>query len=605
MPDFRIGADRPTPTERAAVAAVVGGRTATVLDGERLARGGLHAVHELRHLLLPALHALQAAAGWISPGAVNHLAATLGVAPAEIHGVATFYDLFATTPPADDGPVVRVCVDPACLVAGGAELARRLEAEGRRVVTGPCLGRCEQAPARWVQIRRAPADGGAAGRVPTDPDDPTDRGRAPVPQAGSPDLRLLGRLAGRDPIDPTSLADHEARGGWRALRHAVERGPDAVVDDLIAAGLTGRGGAGFPTGRKWRAVREARAPRRHLVVNVDESEPGTFKDRVLVTHDPHQLVEAALLAAWVTGAERGWFYVRGEYPLTAERLADALDACRSAGWLGGDVGGLGFAFDAEVRQGAGAYVCGEETALIASLEGFRGEPRVKPPYPTERGLFGEPTVVNNPETLVAALDIVREGAGNVAGGGSARNGRPAPATKLFSVAGRVADPGVVEVPVGTTLGELLEITGGATGEPGPILLGGAAGSFVGPDELDLPLTPAAAAAAGATLGSGAVTVFSADDDMAAVVERIAAFFRHESCGRCVPCRIGTVRQHEALLDLAGGGSPGAGSPGGSSAGPHAGSLADLDAVMSDASICGLGQTAASAVRSALARGLLD
>lgn len=589
MGDFRIGPDRPSPDEEAAVAAAVAGVRADRAFGERLVRGGLHAAHEQRHRLLPALHALQASVGWISPGAVNHLAETLGVAPAEIHGVATFYDLFSTSPPPDDAPLVRVCVDPACRVAGGVDEARRLEASGARVVTGPCLGRCEQAPATWTQIRRPAAPGDpTAGRVPLGDDDPTDRGRPPVPQVGSPDLRLLRRVGH---VDPDSLADHERHGGWQALRRAVGLGPDAVCDELEAARLAGRGGAGFPTGRKWRAVRAAPArSRRHLVVNIDESEPGTFKDRVLVTHDPYQLVEAALLAAWATGAEQGWFYVRGEYPLTAERLAAALDSCRDAGWLGDDVGGLGFAFDAEVRQGAGAYICGEETALFASLEGFRGEPRVKPPYPTTHGLFGEPTVVNNPETLVAALDIVRQGADRTIAVGTPES----PGTKLFSVAGRVAEPGVFEVPFGTTLGDLIELAGGTTGEPGPVLLGGAAGSFVGPDEFDLPLAPDAVRAAGATLGSGAVTVFGADDDMADVVTRISAFFRHESCGQCVPCRVGTVRQHEAVVRLV----EGRARPGDDEI------LADVDAVMTDASICGLGQTAAAAVRSALARGLV-
>ena len=257
--------------------------------------------------------------------------------------------------------------------------------------------------------------------------------------------------------------------------------------------------------------------------------------------------------------------------------------------------GLGVDFDLELRRGAGAYICGEETALFNSLEGFRGEPRSKPPYPTEAGLFGKPTAVNNVETLINLLPIVLGGGRAYAAVGTEQSTGP----KLFCLSGAVAAPGVYEVEFGATMRELLELAGGTTGgEPRAILLGGAAGSFVGPEHLDLPLTFEDTRAAGTTLGSGVVMPFPPGTDFLDITRRIAQFFRDESCGQCVPCRVGTVRQEEALVRLCGGGGGGGG-------GAERGLLADLAQVMGDASICGLGHTAASALQSALRLGLLD
>jgi NADH-quinone oxidoreductase subunit F len=273
------------------------------------------------------------------------------------------------------------------------------------------------------------------------------------PQAGQPGLRLLGRIG---LIDPENLDDYRAHGGYAALRRAFELGPDGVIREVLDSKLMGRGGAAFPTGRKWDAV--ARQPRRphYLICNADESEPGTFKDRVILEGDPFSVIESMTVAAYATGCEHGYIYLRGEYPLAQRRLERALEQARERQLLGDNILGRGLRFDIELRKGAGAYICGEETAIFGSIEGYRGEPRNKPPFPVERGLFGLPTVVNNVETLVNALPIVLEGGVAYASIGTERSTGP----KLFCVSGQVEQPGTYEVPFGTTLRELLELAGG-------------------------------------------------------------------------------------------------------------------------------------------------
>ena len=369
---------------------------------------------------------------------------------------------------------------------------------------------------------------------------------------------------------------------------ALALGPSGVIEEVVASRLVGRGGAAFPTGRKWDAVARAEARPHYLVCNADESEPGTFKDRLLMEEDPFALVEGMTIAAYATGCERGVLYLRGEYPLAAERMAGAIAAARAAGLLGRDVRGAGFAFDIEIRRGAGAYICGEETALFNSIEGRRGEPRNKPPFPVEVGLFGRPTVVNNVETLVNVPPLLREG--GAAYGGIGTGGSAGP--KLFCVSGEVARPGLYEAPFGITLRELLDRAGAAP--PRAVLLGGAAGVFLGPADLDVPLTFEGTRAIGATLGSGVVMVFGEGVDLLDIVRRIAEFFRDESCGQCVPCRVGTVRQEEWLARLRAARSRAADAD-------ELALLRDLGQVMRDASICGLGQTASSAVESAIFR----
>jgi NADH-quinone oxidoreductase subunit F len=417
--------------------------------------------------------------------------------------------------------------------------------------------------------------------------------RRSIPQAGEPGLRLLARAG---VTDPRSLDDYLATGGYRGLRRALEIGPAAVIEEITASRLVGRGGAAFPTGRKWAAVAAQPALPHYTVCNADESEPGTFKDRVLMEEDPYAIVEAMTIEGYATGSARGLLYLRAEYPLSAARMTHALANARAAGYLGDDILGSGFTFDIEIRRGAGAYICGEETALFESIEGRRGEPRNKPPFPVEVGLFGKPTAVNNIETLVNVPAIVADGGAAFAAIGT----EGSTGTKLFCLSGAVGRPGVYELPFGATLGELLALAGGVVDGRSlqAVLLGGAAGVFVGPDALDLPLTFEGTRAAGATLGSGVVMVFDETADLVGALVRIAAFFRDESCGQCVPCRIGTVRQEELLARMA------AGRPQGSLADELA-LLAELGRAMRDASICGLGQTASTAIESALRAGLVN
>jgi NADH-quinone oxidoreductase subunit F len=329
-----------------------------------------------------------------------------------------------------------------------------------------------------------------------------------------------------------------------------------------------------------------------VICNADESEPGTFKDRVVMESDPLSVIEGLTIAALATGSRKGYFYIRGEYPLAARRVQRAIEDARAQGLLGEKILGSGFAFDVELRRGAGAYICGEETALFNSIEGYRGEPRNKPPFPTQAGLFRQPTVVNNVETLINIPKIVLEG-----GAAYARTGTEASTGyRLFCLSGHIARPGVYEVEFGATLREVIELAGGigGNGRLQAVLLGGAAGTFVSPDELDTRLTFEGTRAIGATLGSGVIMLFDDSVDLKRILLRIAEFFREESCGQCVPCRIGAVRQEEALERLI------HRRPLGSVA-DEITALKEMGQAMRDASICGLGQTASSAVESALKR----
>jgi NADH-quinone oxidoreductase subunit F len=308
--------------------------------------------------------------------------------------------------------------------------------------------------------------------------------------------------------------------------------------------------------------------------------------------DPFAVIEAMTIAAYATGCERGYVYIRGEYPEPQHALEEAIAEAGRRGYLGIDVLGEGFRFEIEIRKGAGAYICGEETAIFESIEGNRGEPRNKPPFPVVEGLFGKPTVVNNVETLVNVLDIVlRSGPAYAETGTDASTG-----TKLFCLSGHVGRPGVYEVPFGTTLRDLLSLAGGVSGgkDLQCILMGGAAGGFLRPDELDLPLTFEAARDAKTTLGSGVVLVLDETVDLPRLLQRIAAFFRNESCGQCVPCRVGTVRQQESLARLVSGKTFGG-------VQRELAVIAEVGQCMRDASICGLGQTASSAIESAIER----
>lgn len=615
--DLHLTSDTPNKAEQLAVDSVLDApdsgfaSDAHFISGETYAPAAGHAARANRHLLLPVLHAIQERIGWISPGALNYASQRLTVPPTEAYGVATFYALFSVQP---KPPVVaHVCDDIACLANGAetlcAEMAERFGAPGSADQDGkltwhhsPCLGMCERAPAAMVTVAGAspsttvlaPTNAAEIAQSLAEPEFARKASEASinirsVPQAGSDELRLLRRV-GR--IDPDDLASYRSAGGYQALERALAMGPMQVVAEVAASKLLGRGGAAFPAGVKWQAVANAEAQPRYMICNADESEPGTFKDRVVMEEDPFAVVEAMTIAGAATGCEQGYLYLRGEYPLALGRMTNAIAQARDAGLLGRSILGHDVSFDIEIRRGAGAYICGEETALFNSIEGFRGEPRNKPPFPTEVGLFGKPTLVNNVETLINVLDIVLEGGDAYAAIGTEQS----TGAKLFCLSGHVGRPGVYEVPFGTTLDELIDLAGGVAGngELQAVLLGGAAGSFLTPQELDIPLTFEATRAAGATLGSGVVMLFDSTVNMQSVLLRIAAFFRDESCGQCVPCRVGTVRQEELLHRLVADKTIG-------SVENEIHLLNEVGQAMRDASICGLGQTASSAVESAVAR----
>ena len=615
--DLRLGAAVPaTDEERAAIASVLGppetgwdGGQRTAADGH-VAFGG-HAARARRHLLIPVLHAVQDQIGWISPGALDHICERLTVPPAEAYGVASFYALFRTTSSA--GATVHVCDDLACQVGGAEQLCeqmkRRFGAEGEQTAfngTGvawqrsPCLGQCDRGSAALIQ--HAGADPARTALAPVDPDQvwqalaapPANADRPLVPQLQG-DVRTLRLLRRIGQIDPTSLGSYRAAGGYEMLRRAIALGPQGVLREVRDAKLLGRGGAAFPTAVKWEAVAANPVRPHYVVCNADESEPGTFKDRVLMEEDPYALVEAVTIMGYACGAEQGYIFIRGEYPMAEARLRHAVDQARARGFLGDDVMGAGFSFDIDIRRGAGAYIAGEETALINSIEGKRAEPRNKPPFPAQSGLFGKPTAINNVETLLSVLEILRIGGPAFAAIGTANS----TGTRLFCLSGRVLRPGLYEHEFGITLREVIEAAGGVSdGRPlRAVLLGGAAGSFVGPDALDAPLTFEAMREIGATLGSGVVLALDDTVDITSLLRRITQFFRDESCGQCVPCRVGTVRQEEVLARMT------RGAPFGSVSQELA-LLDDIAWVTRDASICGLGQTAVAAVQSAVRLGLI-
>jgi NADH-quinone oxidoreductase subunit F len=619
--DLRQTQAKASGEEQAAVDEVLGSPQSRWEGGARIGGAdgrhhlGGHEARSLRHLLLPVLHSIQARVGWISAGAVNYSSVRLNLPPAEVYGVASFYGMFSLSP--RPAVVSHVCEDLACLAHGARELCSELDqklapagsplADGRAIwIRSSCLGLCERAPAALMTSAGknpkehvlAPAT--AAGiqsavqnvldeKQAVEAESP--RVEISIPQAGQPQLRLLRRIG---QVDPSSLESYRRLGGYESLRLALDMGPERIIQSMIESNLLGRGGAAFPTGKKWEALHKQRHLGRthYLVCNADESEPGTFKDRVLMEGDPFALLEGMTIAAFAVGAQRGYIYLRGEYPLAAERLTHALRVACEQNFAGGNIMNRGIRFDIEIRRGAGAYICGEETALFNSIEGYRGEPRNKPPFPTQAGLFGQPTVANNVETLINVPEIILSG-----GAAYARTGTPNSAGyRLFCLSGHVARPGVYEVPFGPTLRSLIEMAGGVggNGRLQAVLLGGAAGGFLSPEELDVPLTFEGTRAVGATLGSGAVVLFDDSVDLKQILVRIAAFFRSETCGQCVPCRVGTLRQEEALLRLV------SRRPLGTPA-DELSSVRELAQAMRDASICGLGQTASSAILSAINR----
>ena len=522
--------------------------------------------------LLPALHAAQKVYGWLPQEVAAEIAKTLKVPLADVHGVIEFYSMYYNEPIGKR--IIRVCTDQACALKGADGILNHLCTRHRiepnqtttdhslTVESSPCLGLCEQAPAALV-------DDKAETNIDLETDS-YELGRPKSIVGGT--LRSLTVNCGNG---TTSLAKY---GEYSALKKALTMKSEEVIAEVKASGLVGRGGAAFPTGVKWEGAAKADGGQKYVVCNADESEPGTFKDRVLLLDDPHRTIEGMCIAAYAIGATKGYIYLRGEYPYILPPLENALTEARRAGHLSER-------FDIEVHLGAGAYICGEETALFESIEGKRGFPRVKPPFPTTNGLFDKPTVINNVETLCNVPLVISEGANGYRKIGTEKS----PGPKLFCVSGDVAKPGLYEVPFGATLRELLNLSGGVTGEMQAFLFGGAAGAFATYAHLDVKLTFEDLRAVGLPLGSGVVMVFNKTRDLRDVLKRLGKFFAHESCGKCYPCQMGTQRQKEILDRIAAGNV-------------MEGDLMRLEDVgwtMTDASLCGLGQTAAGAVLSAI------
>lgn len=390
-------------------------------------------------------------------------------------------------------------------------------------------------------------------------------------------------------IDPDSIEDYIIHDGYQALARVItEMTPEEVFSTLEKSGLRGRGGAGFPTGTKWRFVKKAPGTKKYVICNADESEPGTFKDRLILEGDPHSIIEALIIAGYAVGADEGYLYIRGEYNLAQERVKKAIAQAREMGFLGEKIFGKDFNFDLHVHSGAGAYICGEETALIESIEGKRGEPRARPPYPTTNGLWGKPTLVNNVETLANVPPILRNGADWYRSFGPATS----PGTKVYTILGNVNVTGLIEVPMGITLREVIAIYGKGMKAGKHFKLaqtGGSSGSIVPASLQDTPMDFDSFAKAGVALGSGALLICDEDTCVVDLAKVLLNFFRKESCGKCNPCRIGNQRAYEILTNISEG----------------TGKMQDLDDLMllSDnlyqLSNCGLGQTAGAPIRDIL------
>jgi NADH-quinone oxidoreductase subunit F len=530
--------------------------------------------------LLEVLTVAQKTFGYISHETVNYIADLLKVPASKVYGVATFYDLFTLNPVGDKR--ILVCTDPACSIAGAHQIVNEAkerinsqENSNNTYTIEPfaCLGLCDQAPAALVNDT-------AQVEISLDDIDALIQGSANFSRiqiSGNP--RVMTRLIGE--IAPTDLNAHLSAGTFNALKKAVEEtSPLEIIEEVKNSRLVGRGGAGFPTGLKWEFTRTAPGKTKLVVCNFDESEPGTFKDRVLIEGDPFRVIEGLMISAYAIGAEHGYIFVRGEYQTAYNILMDAREKLFKANLLGNDIMDSNFNFDFEIRQGAGAYICGEETALFEAIEGKRGHPRSKPPYPTTHGLFGKPTSINNVETLANVPDIILNGSDWYRQWGTEES----VGIKLFCLSGHVNKPGVVEVPFGISIRQIVDkFGGGFRGEPQAILIGGAAGGFINPENLDTQLTNEALKQYGVPIGSGVIMVFNTTVDMWKIIEDLAHFFMHESCGKCTPCRIGTKQIYNLLNKV----------------NNNQGTRKDINKIinlgdtMRTTSICGLGMTAAN------------
>jgi formate dehydrogenase/NADH-quinone oxidoreductase subunit F len=537
--------------------------------------------------LIPALNAIQARVGWLPREELVSLSRDVHRPLYEIEGLVSFYPHFRTEPPRQ--AQLRVCHDLSCWLRGADEqIARLRERYGSdteiEFVEGSCLGRCDIAPACTVNEAPVPMDAADAA-VTTARETAADHGHnghsnghhlAPAPAEASVTW----------PNDPYPAAP-DRYGVLRSVL-AGRLGTADIITALKDAGLRGMGGAGFPTGRKWDLVAAQEATPKYVICNADESEPGTFKDREILATQPYLVLEGLLVGMLAVGAEEGWVFIRHEYGPEEAVIRREIEWLRETGLVGPDAGGSGRRLSVEVFTSPGGYILGEESALIECMEGHRGEPRNKPPFPGTYGLYGQPTLMNSVETFAHVPIITARGAAwwNEQGRGEHTG------LKFFAVSGHVARPGVYCVPMGTTVRELLDLAGGvADGRPlGAIQPGGASSNFIGPDQLDIELDFGTLQSAGSMLGSGAMVVMAQGTDLLAAAVNVLRFFRDESCGKCVPCRVGSAKAHTMLADLlASDGGP-------ASVNTEVRELID---VMRRTSICGLGQVALGPVSSVL------
>lgn len=523
--------------------------------------------------LLPLLHAFHDRDGFLTEDAVRAVAKGLRIPLADLWGTVTFYDHFARFPPGKAAP--RVCNGPVCMMRGSGEILDALRKDGATPM--PCAGRCDD-PCPVI-IGDDVHVGRTADTLEVRPS------ALPIPNPGGAEECVFHAI--RDERRKT-LDGYLETGGMAGIARALEIGAADTITQIKDSKLAGRGGAGFPTGVKLDAVRSADGARKYVVCNADEGEPGCFKDRVLMDHDPFALIEGMIIAGLVTGAEFGMIYLRYEYPQTMSILEDAIAACEARGYLGENVNGSGQRFDLVVRRGAGAYICGEETSLLNSLEGKHPFPRNKPPFPTTNGYDDMPTLVNNVETLCALPPIVVRGAAWYRGLGDGEHA----GTKIISLSGDVVRPGNYEVPFGLPLRTLIEDWAGGVPDGRAVqavTMAGLSGGFLAGDDLDVTLDDPCIRERGSFLGAGGIMVFDETRDMVEVARQAMDFFAHESCGKCFPCRIGTKRLTERLEGAAG---------------PRAHSdfvaeLQDISEVMMSTSACGLGVAAPLVVTSLL------
>jgi bidirectional [NiFe] hydrogenase diaphorase subunit len=496
---------------------------------------------------------------------------------------------------------VRVCMAASCQSSGAPPVFEALEAAapegGRCKVKGVgCMGLCSAGPLVAVQSKghdepvlyrdvRADDAGAIVASL----------GGAPVERLLCPtDMPFFARqqkivLENSGIIDPDSFKGYVAVGGYAPMVQALtEMTPADVLREVTTSGLRGRGGGGYPTGLKWSTVAKMPSEQKYVICNADEGDPGAFMDRAIIESDPHRVLEGMALAAYAIGANKGYVYVRAEYPLAVERLKTAIRKAKRAGFLGSNVCETQFAFDVEIRLGAGAFVCGEETALMASIEGLRGQPRPRPPYPAEAGLWGYPTLINNVETFANVPAIIRNGGDWFASIGTERS----KGTKVFALAGRICNTGLIEVPMGTSLRDIIEVIGGGVPDGRAfkaVQTGGPSGGCVPSEHLDIPVDYDSLREVGSIMGSGGMIVMDDTSSMVDVARYFMEFCMTESCGKCIPCRTGTQQMHEILRKIIREEATAA----------DLSLLEELCEVVQATSLCGLGQTAPNPVLSTL------